>query len=265
MEWRSRQATETQGGPRDEHHGRRRGHRSAAGTARRLAAGAAGCARPRVVRRLRRRRCREGRRDHRARAGRRRHPVAGERRRGEGLRDGRRADDRDRRRRRERAAGRRAGAPELLPGGGVPQAGDRRRGRQLRLEGADLVDRGRQQRLRDRRRAGLRAGRPGARARPAQAAEVRRAAAGVDVAAGQEEQAEALALGGRRSLPTESEPATDAAAEGDPLPAAPETLPVPAPIPAPKGGGDRHAGDDRRLARRGHRAVPRRAAQRLGA
>ena len=39
------------------------------------------------------------------------------------------------------------------------------------------------------------------------------------------------------SLPTESEPATDAAAEGDPLPAAPETLPVPAPIPAPKGGG----------------------------
>ena len=39
------------------------------------------------------------------------------------------------------------------------------------------------------------------------------------------------------SLPTESEPATDAAAESDPLAAAPETLPAPAPIPAPKGGG----------------------------
>ena len=40
------------------------------------------------------------------------------------------------------------------------------------------------------------------------------------------------------SLPTESEPATDAEARSsDPLPAAPETLPVPAPIPAPKGGG----------------------------
>ena len=198
MRWRSRQATET-----------KVGHETsitdgAAATGRRLARHGAwlpallAAARPRLVRRLGRQRCRGGRHDDRARAGRRRHQRAGERRRGEGLRDRGRADDRDRRRRGDREAGRRAGPPELVPGGGVPQAGDRRRGRQLRLEGADLVDRGRQQRLRHRRRAGLRAGRPRARARPPQAAEVRLAAPGVDVAPGQAEQDEALALGARR-------------------------------------------------------------------